>query len=90
MEIERGGVPKASYTPAPCLGRESLLVISVTEAAMAHHFRSLDAVARVLGEIAPGRRADMVVLRANPLQNIRNTRTIETVWLDGVQACGAL
>ena len=44
----------------------------------------------VLGEIAPGRRADMVVLKANPLQNIRNTRTIETVWLDGVQACGAL
>jgi imidazolonepropionase-like amidohydrolase len=44
----------------------------------------------VLGEIAPGQRADMVVLRANPLQNIRNTRTIESVWLDGVQACGAL
>jgi len=44
----------------------------------------------VLGEIAPGRRADMVVLKANPLQNIRNTRSIETVWLDGVQACGAL
>jgi imidazolonepropionase-like amidohydrolase len=44
----------------------------------------------VLGEIAPGRRADMVVLKANPLQNIRNTRTIESVWLDGVQACGAL
>lgn len=44
----------------------------------------------VLGEIAPGRRADMVVLRSNPLQNIRNTRTIDMVWLDGVQACGAL
>jgi imidazolonepropionase-like amidohydrolase len=43
-----------------------------------------------LGEIAPGRRADLVVLRANPLQNIRNTRTIESVWLEGVQACGAL
>jgi imidazolonepropionase-like amidohydrolase len=44
----------------------------------------------VLGEIAPGRRADLVVLRANPLQTIRNTRTIDMVWLDGVQACGAL
>jgi imidazolonepropionase-like amidohydrolase len=43
-----------------------------------------------LGEIAPGRRADTVVLRANPLRNVRNMRTIETVWLDGVQACGAL
>jgi imidazolonepropionase-like amidohydrolase len=44
----------------------------------------------VIGEIAPGRRADLVVLKANPLQSIRNTRTIESVWLDGVQACGAL
>jgi DNA-binding SARP family transcriptional activator len=44
----------------------------------------------VLGEIAPGRRADLVVLKANPLQDIRNTRTIESVWLDGVRACGAL
>jgi imidazolonepropionase-like amidohydrolase len=44
----------------------------------------------VLGEIAPGHRADLVVLKANPLQNIRNTRTVESVWLDGVQACGAL
>ncbi len=44
----------------------------------------------VLGEVAPGRRADLVVLGANPLQRIRNTRTIESVWLDGVQACGAL
>jgi imidazolonepropionase-like amidohydrolase len=44
----------------------------------------------VLGEIAPGRRADLVVLRANPLQDIRSIRTIDMVWLDGVQACGAL
>jgi imidazolonepropionase-like amidohydrolase len=43
-----------------------------------------------LGEIAPGRRADLVVLRGNPLEDVRNTRTIESVWLDGVQACGWL
>lgn len=43
-----------------------------------------------LGEIAPGRRADVVVLRANPLEHITNTRTIESVWLDGVRACGGL
>ena len=30
------------------------------------------------------------LLRSNPLQNIRNTRTIEMVWFEGVQACGAL
>lgn len=43
-----------------------------------------------LGEIEPGRRADLLVLRGNPLEDIRNTRTIESVWLDGVQACGPL
>ena len=40
-----------------------------------------------LGEIAPGRRADLVVLRGNPLEEVRNTRSIESVWLGGVQAC---
>ena len=43
-----------------------------------------------LGEIAPGRRADLVVLRANPLEDVRNTRTIESVWLDGIRACDGL
>jgi imidazolonepropionase-like amidohydrolase len=43
-----------------------------------------------VGEIAPGRRADLVVLRANPLEDIRNTRTIESVWVDGVKACDSL
>ena len=43
-----------------------------------------------LGEIAPGRRADLLVLRANPLDDVRNTRAIEAVWLDGVHACDRL
>jgi imidazolonepropionase-like amidohydrolase len=43
-----------------------------------------------LGEIAPGKRADLVVLRANPLEDVTNTRTIESVWVDGVQVCGEL
>ncbi len=43
-----------------------------------------------LGEVAPGRRADLLVLRDNPLEDIRNTRTIEAVWLDGAQVCDAL
>jgi len=41
-----------------------------------------------LGRIAQGMRADLVLLRANPLEDIRNTRTIEGVvsrgrWLGG-------
>lgn len=36
-----------------------------------------------LGTIEPGRRADFVLLRANPLDDIRNTRSIESVWIQG-------
>ena len=36
-----------------------------------------------LGTLAPGVAADLVVLGANPLENIRNTRTIEQVWIAG-------
>jgi imidazolonepropionase-like amidohydrolase len=35
------------------------------------------------GEVAPGRRADLVVLGADPIQDIRNTRRIELVFKDG-------
>lgn len=43
-----------------------------------------------LGEIAPGRRADFVVLASNPLEDVRNTRTIRSVWLDGVRVAEGL
>ncbi|MGE0158195.1 MAG: amidohydrolase family protein [Gemmatimonadales bacterium] len=36
-----------------------------------------------MGTLAPGKRADFVVLDANPLDGIRNTRSISAVWLDG-------
>ena len=36
-----------------------------------------------VGTLAPGNWADLVVLRANPLDNIRNTRTIDEVWIAG-------
>ena len=37
------------------------------------------------GLLAKGRRADFIVLNANPLQNIRNTREIDSVYLAGVR-----
>lgn len=39
--------------------------------------------ARDLGTIAPGKWADLLVLGKSPLENIRNTRSIESVWVAG-------
>ena len=38
-----------------------------------------------VGTLEKGKWADLVVLRANPLQNILNTRTIDTVWIGGAK-----
>ena len=38
-----------------------------------------------LGTLAAGKRASFIVLNANPLVNVRNTRTIADVYLDGVK-----
>ena len=38
----------------------------------------------ILGSIEPGKLADMVVMTKNPLENIRNTRSIEYVVKNGV------
>lgn len=35
------------------------------------------------GAVEPGRQADLLLLSANPLDDIRNTRAIENVMLDG-------
>ena len=43
-----------------------------------------------LGAIAPGRLADLLVLRENPLLDLRATRTIESVWYEGVRVAGPL
>ena len=38
------------------------------------------------GTLAPGAAADILILGANPLENIRNTRSIEQVWIAGKKA----
>jgi imidazolonepropionase-like amidohydrolase len=42
-----------------------------------------------LGSIAVGKEADLVVLNANPLTDIRNTRQIDSVWIAGRQLVSA-
>ena len=39
--------------------------------------------AEVMGRIEPGMAADLVLLNANPLQDIRNTREIDAVMVAG-------
>jgi imidazolonepropionase-like amidohydrolase len=38
-----------------------------------------------VGTLQPGKRADFIVLAANPLADIKNTRAIESVWIDGTR-----
>jgi imidazolonepropionase-like amidohydrolase len=38
-----------------------------------------------VGTLETGNWGDLVVLRANPLDNIRNTRTIDSVWIGGAK-----
>jgi imidazolonepropionase-like amidohydrolase len=39
-----------------------------------------------LGTLASGAAADLLILNANPLDNIRNMRSIESVWINGKKA----
>jgi imidazolonepropionase-like amidohydrolase len=41
-----------------------------------------------LGTLQPGKWADFVVLNANPVTDIRNTRQIESVWIAGRRLSG--
>ncbi|SRR5579883_2310310 len=38
-----------------------------------------------IGSLLPGRQADLLILTANPLDDIRNTRRIDSVWVAGAR-----
>jgi imidazolonepropionase-like amidohydrolase len=42
-------------------------------------------IARTLGTLEPGKAADFMVLSKNPLDDIRATKTIESVWIAGAR-----
>jgi imidazolonepropionase-like amidohydrolase len=42
-----------------------------------------------VGTLVPGHWADLVILERNPLDDIRNSRTIESVWIAGNRVPGA-
>ena len=74
MELEY--MTKAGLTPMQAL-------VSATGAA-ARCLRAADQ----LGTLEPGKWADFVVLAANPLDDIRNTRKLESVWIAGNRVPG--
>jgi imidazolonepropionase-like amidohydrolase len=74
LELEE--LVKAGLTPADAL-------LSATRDAAA--CLGLD---RQLGTLAPGRAADFIALSANPLEDVRRTRGIESVWIGGERVPG--
>jgi imidazolonepropionase-like amidohydrolase len=44
--------------------------------------------AKDLGTLEPGKWADMIILNADPLKNILNTRTIQSVYIAGNRVAG--
>jgi imidazolonepropionase-like amidohydrolase len=46
---------------------------------------SILGIARDRGSLVVGKKADILVLDANPLQDIRNTEKIHSLWLEGVE-----
>ena len=53
-------------------------IVAATSAAAECHGRGGQ-----FGSIQPGASADLLVLKANPLDDIRNTRQIQSVWITG-------
>jgi imidazolonepropionase-like amidohydrolase len=68
LELEL--LTRAGLTPAPIL-------------AMATGVAAQCSKLTGLGFLRPGHRADFVVLTGNPLEDIRQTKTVESVWIGG-------
>jgi imidazolonepropionase-like amidohydrolase len=64
------------------LVESGLTPLAALEAATLHPAEFLGR-SEELGGIAPGKRADLVLLSADPLADIRNTTQIQAVWLRG-------
>jgi Tol biopolymer transport system component len=67
---------RGGFTPAEILGFATI---------QSARYLNLDSQ---LGSIEPGKFADLVILNANPLDDIRNTRTIDQVMQNGVLYSG--
>ncbi len=100
--LSEAGVPIAFGTDSGPLGRfqgyfEHMEMELMAEAGLTPEqiLRSATGVAAAclgrddIGTIEPGSRADFVILRANPLEDVANLREISGVWVGGVEVEGA-
>ena len=96
--LSEAGVPIAFGTDSGPLGRfqgyfEHMEMGLMAEAGLTPEqiLRSATGVAAEclgrddIGTIEPGRRADFVIVRGNPLEDLRNLREIVGVWVGGVE-----
>ena len=68
------------------LGMYVRLGLTPAEAIVASTSRPTEVLrSKDTGTLAKGKRADFIVLNANPLENIRNTREIDSVYLYGAK-----
>ena len=99
--LSEAGVPIAFGTDSGPLGRfqgyfEHMEMQLMAEAGLTSEqiLRSATGVAAAclgrtdIGTLEPGRRADFIVLRANPLLDLANMRAIEGVWVGGEEVEG--
>ncbi len=78
-----GLVPGASlHNELKLLAEAGIKPLDVIEIATNNGAKALG-IDDIVGTIQPEKQADMIVLSANPLENISNTKQIEAVMVDG-------
>jgi imidazolonepropionase-like amidohydrolase len=90
MGTDSGGAPERivgydSHKELELLVRNGFTPLEAINAATAVSARAVGHGAKDLGALQPGKRANFLVLDADPSKDIKNTRSISQVWYGGEQ-----